>query len=238
MNPENPAGMPEPDNFNYKIILSRRRTLSIIVSPDKGVIVKAPLRTPVSAIKRFVAEKSEWIRKTLAGFNSLIRIDSSDGYTDGDQILLFGRYHILKLNHAAEYYVKLPENGIIDAGYAKSNDPVLIRAMLERWFRHIATQRLTPKFREIVARYSDYGFKPSSFSVRYMKKRWGSCSSTGKIAISYDLIRLDEVYAEYVIIHELCHLRHHNHSAEYYNLLSEVYPGWKAVRKELRKYMR
>ena len=72
MNPENPAGMPEPDNFNYKIILSRRRTLSIIVSPDKGVIVKAPLRTPVSAIKRFVAEKSEWIRKTLAGFNSLI----------------------------------------------------------------------------------------------------------------------------------------------------------------------
>lgn len=227
-----------PQNFNYKIILSRRRTISIIVSPDQGVIVKAPLRTPSDIIRRFVTEKSEWIRKTLEGFNSLIRIDSSEGYKDGDQILLFGKYHTLKLHPAAEYYVRLPDNGIIDAGYAKSNDPVLIRAMLEKWFRVIAIKRLTPKFRELLARYGDYGFKPSAFSVRYMKKRWGSCSSKGKIAISYDLIRLDEVYAEYVIIHELCHLRHHNHSAEYYRLLSEIHPGWKDVRKELRKYIR
>jgi predicted metal-dependent hydrolase len=71
-----------------------------------------------------------------------------------------------------------------------------------------------------------------------MKKRWGSCSSKGKIAISYDLIRLDEIYAEYVIIHELCHLKHHNHSSNYYNLLSEVYPEWKKVREELKKYVR
>ncbi|HOW08973.1 MAG TPA: SprT family zinc-dependent metalloprotease [Bacteroidales bacterium] len=226
-------------NIDYKIILSRRRTISIIVSPDKGVIVKAPFRTPSHAIRRFVTEKSEWISKTLEGFNSLIRIDSSEGYKDGDQILLFGKYHTLRLHQATEYYVSLPDNGrIIEAGYAKSNDPVLIRALLERWFKVIAAKKLNGKFRELVARYSDYGFKPSAFSVRYMKKRWGSCSSKGRIAISYDLIRLDEVYAEYVIIHELCHLRHHNHSAEYYRLLSEVYPGWKDVRKELRRYLR
>jgi predicted metal-dependent hydrolase len=71
-----------------------------------------------------------------------------------------------------------------------------------------------------------------------MKKRWGSCSSKGKIAISYDLIRLDEIYAEYVIIHELCHLKHHNHSANYYKLLSEVYPNWKKVKGELKKFIR
>jgi len=225
-------------NFDYKIILSRRRTISIIVSPDKGVIVKAPLRTPADAIRKFVSEKSEWIRKTLEGFNSLKKIDSSEGYYDGDRILLYGRYHRLKLHPAKEYYVKLSDDDTIEAGYAGSNDPVLIRAMLERWFRLIAQKRLTPKFRELLTKYSDYGFKPSAFSVRHMKKRWGSCSSKGKIAISYDLIRLDEVYAEYVIVNELCHLRHHNHSAEYYALLSEVYPGWKDVRKELQRYLR
>lgn len=230
--------MPDPVNINYKIILSRRRTISIIVSPDKGVIVKAPYRTPADAIKRFVAEKSGWINKTLEGFNTLKRIDSTEGYHDGDSILLFGRYHRLKLLQAKEYYVRLSDNNSIEAGYAGSNDPVLIRAMLEKWFRFIAQKRLTLKFSELLTKYSDYAFKPSAFSVRYMKKRWGSCSSRGKIAISYDLIRLDEVYAEYVIIHELCHLRHHNHSAEYYKLLSEVYPGWKALRTELQKYLR
>jgi len=236
--PENSTLMTEIQNFDYKIILSRRRTISITVSPDKGIIVKAPLRTPVETIKRFVAEKSGWIRKTLDGFGSLKRIDSNEGYHDGDNILLFGRYHKLKLLPATEYYVKLPEDNVIEAGYAGSDNPVLIKAMLEKWFRLIAQKRLTPKFRELLTKYYKYGFKPSAFSVRYMKKRWGSCSSNGKIAISYDLIRLDEVYAEYVMIHELCHMKHHNHSAEYYGLLSEVYPGWKEIRKDLQRYIR
>jgi len=225
-------------DFRYRIIFSRRRTISIIVSPDSGVVVKAPYRTPVRSIDRFVSEKSAWINRTLKKFDSLVRIDGHKGFSDGDSILLFGRDHKLKLFQSDDYSVRLGVDDSIEAGFNIDNNPLIIKSMLESWFKFIARGRMTNKFREILIRYKDYGFNPTGFVVRTMKKRWGSCSSKGKIAVSYDLIRLDEVYGEYVIIHELCHLKHHNHSANYYKLLSEVYPGWKKVREELKKYVR
>jgi len=230
--------MQSTDDFKYRIVFSRRRTISINISPDRGVVVKAPYMTPAGIIKRFVNEKSGWIEKTLDGFNSLKRIDSKKGYSDGDTLLLFGKEFKLLLYKSDKYSVRTGENNTIEAGYFNDSNPLIIRAMLEGWFKFIAQDKIARKFREILVKYSDYGFKPTELVVRTMKKRWGSCSSKGKIAISYDLIRLDEIYAEYVIIHELCHLKHHNHSANFYNLLSQVFPNWKKVREELKQYIR
>ncbi|HCU21026.1 MAG TPA: M48 family peptidase, partial [Bacteroidales bacterium] len=67
--------------------------------------------------------------------------------------------------------------------------------------------------------------------------RWGSCSNKGKITLSSELIRLSDRYIEYVIVHELCHLKQHNHGPKYYGLLSELYPDWKRARKEMKAYI-
>ena len=233
-----PLQIQSAGDFQYRIIFSRRRTISIIIGPDYGVVVKAPYMTPVGTIRRFVIEKSGWITKTLNGFNSLKRLDKVKGYSDGDSILLYGKEYKLRLFKSDKYSVRTTDDNKIEAGYSNDNNPLLIRAMLEGWFKFIAQGKIAGKFREILAKNSNYGFRPTDFVVRTMKKRWGSCSSKGKIAISYDLIRLDEVYTEYVIIHELCHLKHHDHSANFYVLLSEVYPDWKKVRAELKRYIR
>jgi predicted metal-dependent hydrolase len=225
-------------DIRYRIIFSRRRTISIIISPDYGVVVKAPYMTTVGTVRRFVNEKSAWILKTLNGFNSLKRLDQVKGYSEGDSILLYGKEYKLRLFKSDKYSVRTTDDNTIEAGYSKDDNPLIIRAMLEEWFKHIAQDKIRLKFREILLKYSKYGFRPTDLVIRTMKKRWGSCSSKGKIAISYDLIRLDEIFAEYVIIHELCHLKHHNHSSNYYKLLSEVYPDWKKVRGELKKYIR
>lgn len=230
--------MQRTDSFQYKILFSRRRTISIFVSPDKGVVVKAPYRTPVGTIKKFVNEKSAWISKTLEGFNSLIKIDNPAGYGDGDTLLLFGRPHRLKLHRTDNYSVRLRDNDTIEVYLKGENNPLLIRAMLESWFNYIAQNILADKFREILIRLRTYGFSPSYFIVRKMKKRWGRCSPNGKIAVSYDLIRLDEKYSEYVIIHELCHLKHHNHGSGFYALLADICPDWKNLRTELKRYIR
>ena len=230
--------MQSTSDLKYKIDFSRRRTLSIIVSPDKGVLVKAPYRTPAKTIERFVNEKSDWINKTLYKFNSLVRIDNNAGYRDGDSFLLFGREHKLKLTNSNNYSVRLGDNNTIEAGFNKDNNPLIIKSMLESWLKYIARNKLSVIYRETLLKYRYYGFQPGGFTVRTMKTRWGTCSSRGKIALSYDLIRLDDVYIEYVIIHELCHLRHHNHGADFYKLLSELYPNWKPVREGLKKYIR
>ncbi len=230
--------MQNAGDFQYKIIYSQRRTISINIGPDHGVVVKAPYLTSADSIRKFVTQKSDWIIKTLNKFNTLVRLDNRNGYSDGDSILLFGREHKLKLVQSDKYSVRLGNNDTIEAGYNKDNNPLIIRALLEDWFKSVARRNLTIQFRETLVKYKDHGFLPAGFIVRTMKTRWGSCSSKGRIAISYDLIRLDEIYGEYVIIHELCHLKHHNHSANYYKLLSEVYPNWKTVRGELKKYIR
>jgi hypothetical protein len=224
--------------IEYRVLFSRRRTLSIHVIPFHGVIVKAPYTTSLKSIERFISQKTEWITSCLDSFKTLVRIDNQKGYSDGDHILLFGESHMLRLLQAKNYSLRLKEGRIIEIGHPDNNDPLLIRAILEKWFKTIAVKELTLRFSHAVVKYKKYGFSPSGFAVSTMKKRWGSCSSKGKIAISYDLIRLKGIYADYVIAHELCHLVHHNHSQNYYRLLTDVYPGWKNVRQELRKYIR
>lgn len=225
-------------NFTYKISFSRRRTLSIIVSPGKGVVVRAPYRTPVKTIEKFVNEKSEWIKKSMRRFDMLTRIDTPAGYRDGDPVLLFGKEFKLKLRSSDIYGVRLGDNGTIEASFNKDDNPLTIKLLLEDWFKFVAKDKLTSLFREILVKYKEEGFQPSGFAVKKMRSRWGTCSSKGKIALSYDLVKLDEIYTEYVILHELCHLKHHNHGAGFYKLLSEVYPQWKTVREGLKKYIR
>jgi predicted metal-dependent hydrolase len=94
------------------------------------------------------------------------------------------------------------------------------------------------KFREVIGKFSRFGFRPAGFAIRSMKRRWGSCSSKGKITLSTELIKVPERWTEYVILHELCHLIHHNHGQKYYELLSEVCPEWKNIREEMKSYVR
>ena len=224
--------------FQYKTIFSRRQTISIIVSPDKGVIVKAPYRTPAKTIDRFVTEKSEWIRKALDKFSTLIRLDKPEGYSDGDTLLLFGKEHTLRLIRGNRYSVKLGRDNTIEVSWSDNNNPLLIREILEDWFSFIARQQLPGEFREVMLKHIDHGLNPTGFKVRKMKTRWGSCSSKGGIALSYDLIRLNRECREYVMVHELCHLRHHDHGKGFYDLLTDLYPGWKEIRAEIRRHIR
>lgn len=225
-------------DIHYTIKYSYRRTISIVVIPEKGVTVRAPFRTSKRTIEKFVNEKSLWIIRCLENFKSLQKIDNRNGYSDGDQVMLYGDFYRLRLISSDRFNVRLKDNKTIELEFNQNNDPLLIKELLDQWFRFIATRELTSRFRELLAKYDKYGFKPTGFSVRKMKKRWGSCSSRGRIGISYDLIRLNKKFSDYVIAHELCHLRHHDHSANYYRLLSEVYPEWRKVREELKEYLR
>lgn len=225
-------------HIQYRLDYSRRRTLSIIVSPEKGVVVKAPFHTSVRTVEKFVNAKSEWIARSLRKFDSMVRIDKKEGYSDGDSFLLFGKYHKLLIRNGDKFSVRHGENDNILITVRNETNPLVIKSLLENWLIYVARNELKASFRETLMKYINYGFSPTGFIVRRMRTRWGTCSSKGKIALSSDLIRLDKIYSEYVIIHELCHLRHHNHGAGFYSLLSELYPEWRAVRGGLKRYIR
>jgi predicted metal-dependent hydrolase len=220
--------------IDYKVVFSKRRSISITVSPDKGVVVRAPYRASIKTIDKFVNDKADWIKKHTENYSGITRINHGKSYTDGEIQLFMGREYTLRISDSTQPFVNLHDN-IIEAGTGGNEGRV--RMLLERWYMTEAEKIISAKMNEIISRYRDFEFSPSKLVVRKLKSRWGSCTLKGKVTISSELVKLGEHFTEYVIIHELCHLRYHNHGKEFYKLLGELVPDYKTVRKNLRMYI-
>lgn len=226
----------EDQIIDYKIIYSRRRSIGISVGPESGVVVRAPYRTSVKTINNLVLSKSGWIKKHLENYKKATKINSKRIYIDGESVLFRGKEYPVRITEGKTNSIRLSENNI-EVGLKDISESSMAGSMLEKWYKRNAEEFFRKKFKEILIRF-DNNFKPAELSVRTLKRRWGSCTSKGKITLSSELIKLDDIYLEYVILHELCHLVHHDHGKEFYNLLTKVFPDWKRRRSELRNYIR
>ena len=223
-------------SIEYSIVYSRRRSIGISVGPDSGVTVRAPYRTSLKAIEKLVNAKSGWIRKHQLNFKSSVRINHLK-IQNGSKVLFRGKEYSIAIVSSDSNYLKLLEESI-EIGLKNIEETEKARSILEIWNRRYAENVFRKKFDEILIRFQNYNFRPAELAIRSLKRRWGSCTSKGKITLSTELLKLDDIYLEYVILHELCHLKHHNHGKEFYRLLSEVFPDWKQKRSELKRYIR
>jgi hypothetical protein len=223
--------------IEFKVVYSRRRTLGISVLPDSSIVVRVPYRTSDKTIRRIVQEKASWIIKHRDQFRARDNSKLNRIYTQGENHLFRGRESYLKIEKSTRSYIRFSDD-VIEMGLRKPEDPDAVKKLLYKGYLSEAKTTFPELINIILQKYEDQNFKPSGLKIRSMKRRWGSCSFKGIITLSTELIKLPDLYTEYVIIHELCHLKHHNHGAKYYELLSELFPEWKSVRKDLRKYIR
>jgi predicted metal-dependent hydrolase len=222
--------------IEFKVVYSSRRSLGISVLPDSSVIVRVPNHTSDKTISRIVNEKASWIIKHRDNY---IRQDKSKLkriYADGEVHLFRGSESVLKVEKSTKSYIKFYDS-TIELGLNKPGDAGTIKRLLYKGYKNEAMLLFPVILTSILKKHEDRMFKPASLVIRTMKRRWGSCSNKGVITLSTELIKLPDLYIEYVVVHELCHLKHHNHGARYYELLSELFPEWKTVRKELRRYI-
>jgi predicted metal-dependent hydrolase len=223
-------------NIEFRIVYSRRRTLGISILPDASVIVRAPNRTPLKTISRIIQEKSAWIIKHRDGYMQKEKKKLNSSLITGEKQLFRGKECVLYIFQSKKPVVRFNEN-TIEIGLEKVDDQQAIRRLLYSGYKLEASVIYPEMLNKVLKTYEKHMFKPIGLIIRTMKSRWGSCSKKGFITLSTELIKLPDIYIEYVIIHELCHLKHHNHGKEYYNLLSELFPDWKKVRKDLREYI-
>lgn len=221
--------------FNYRIIKSNRRTIGITVSPETGVTVRVPVRASEADIMRFIESRSGWIDTHLKRFEKLIRLDD-DNYTDGSPLYFRGKQYRLKVTESNRYGVKI-SGDTIEVTTAGSAWTEKIKYLIEKWYRRNAGDVIQKSFEAILLQYREANFSPARLTIRKMKRKWGSCSSKGRITINPVLIKLDDELHKYVILHELCHLIHPNHGKEFYNLLGSLCPAWKNHRNILRQYI-
>lgn len=223
-------------NIEFRIVYSRRRTIGISILPDASVIVRVPYHTPLKTINRIIQEKSPWIIKHRDSYQRKEKKKLNSSLIAGEKQLFRGKECVLHIFQSKKPVVRFNEN-TIEIGVDKVDDQHSIRRLLYTGYKTEASVIYPEMLNKALKIHENQMFKPIGLIIRTMKSRWGSCSRKGMITLSTELIKLPDIYIEYVIIHELCHLKHHNHGKEYYNLLSELFPDWKKVRKDLRQYI-
>jgi predicted metal-dependent hydrolase len=224
------------ENIEFKVIYSGRRSIGISVLPDSSVIVRVPYLTSYKTISRIVTEKSGWVLKHRDNYRRLDNNSINRSYTSGETHLFRGNESVLRIEKSGRSYARFYD-GTIELGTDKTDDAQLIKRLLYKGYKNEALILFPELMNKVLREHENQMFKPTGLVIRTMKRRWGSCSNKGVITLSTELIKLSDLYIEYVITHELCHLKHHNHGPHFYRLLSEVFPEWKIVRKELRKYI-
>jgi predicted metal-dependent hydrolase len=219
--------------MEFEITYSKRRTLAISILPDASVIVRAPYRTSQAAIERLIANKRTWINKHVENIKKRMETSSVLSFSNRSLHPFKGKRLELNICNSRKRFVKFNDE-TIDIGLEDPENEMIVAKILKQAYRAEAEKVLPEMFYEIINSYNNYNFKPSELVIRTMKRRWGSCSTKNKITLNAELIKLGEKYIRYVIIHELCHLHHHNHGKFFYRLFSEFYADWKTIRKEMR----
>lgn len=213
--------------MEYNVVRSKRRSISIHVGPD-GVTVKAPHRVKDDFIEDFVNSNMGWVVKQTSKYDSHRKKSHEMGmYVTA--VPYMGSMKELELKDA-RVMERMSMSG--DKFVATVKDVGNVRKLYTKWLRKNA-----PKiFSDRVEKYKGVvGVEPSTISVRNQRTRWGSASGKGALSFNLNLIKAPMSVIDYVVVHELSHLRVRDHSKKFWKLVESVMPDYNESRKWLRK---
>lgn len=230
--------MTEAIKFGSKTICflleySNRKSLGITVTPEMEVLVKAPIDTSIEVVKEKIMKKAPWIIKQLSFFLSFHPKTPERKYISGETHLYLGRQYRLQIQVGNEESVKLKGKFIEVTTREKSK----AKDLLNHWYLQHARTKFHAIAEPLIDKFKKYEVVPSSIVLREMPTRWGSCTPKGKIILNPELIKAPKACIEYVIIHELCHLVHHDHTQKFIDLQTKEMKDWEKWKMKLEKLL-
>lgn len=222
--------------FHIRYSARRRKSITIRIDRHGAVICAAPKRTPRSRIIELMKRRSDWITRHLAQFEARASALPPLQYAHGERHFYMGRALPLAIDRGTSRRASIQkEEGCIRI-VSNDTNTEKIRAILLKWYRRQAHQIFLERMRTVIARipWLEDGKMPE-LRIRAMKSRWGSCSVHGVITLNLHLIKAPIEQLDYVIAHELCHLREHNHGPRFYALLEEQMPEWRSLKRALEE---
>ncbi len=221
--------------ISVRLVYSKRRTLALYVYPDKRVELKVPSRCPAREIDSFLQTKVDWILRKQDYFNSIPQ-PVLPSFADGAEHQFMGQPYRLILVEASRPSVSKLQDSIL-LGLPDPGNPDKVRSAFESWLRTMAIEDFTVRLQQLYKPLARLGLPKPRLTVRKMKARWGSCSRSGDICLNSLLVQKPEAAIDYVITHELCHLREFSHSKRFYALLDRVMPDWRAAERLLGDHL-
>lgn len=216
--------------IHYVLRRSSRKTLAIAVHPDGRVTVRAPTGTSGAIADARVVGRGAWIlkqqRRVRHGHEHPKR-----RYVSGASVHLMGRELMLRVRKARATTITL------DRPYLRVATPDTREACVERivreWQRSLARDRFLAALARLTPLVRGRTSAPPVWRLVDMKQRWGSCSRRGMLSLNPQLIEHPAGCIEYVVLHELCHLKHLGHGREFRSLLGRLLPEWKRWKRRL-----
>ena len=211
----------------------RRKTVAFSVIEEQVRIV-VPKRLSEKRIQQLIQRKTPWIRRKLQIQSTIPPVRSKE-YVSGESFTYMGRNYRLKVLEGSADGVKL-ENGQLVVRIPKNiqgkKKTDRVEKQLKHWYINHAQEKMTEKTR----RYAEIlGVKPDTVAVRDYKSRWGSCSVKGEIKYNWKIIIAPNHIIDYVVVHELSHMRHPNHSRDFWRYVGRVIPDYRECREWLKE---
>lgn len=220
------------NDISYEVVRSRRSTADIVIERDGRVLVRAPEWVDDEQVENIVESKYYWIYKALAEWRDLNATRIVREYKNGEGFLYLGRGYRLLLVHDQTEPLLL-KNGrftlrrdLVDSGEITSAKTAFRDYYISRGLERIGLRvaYFAPKV----------GVEPSGLDVRELGNRWASCSPSGKLAFHWKCMMAPQTIIDYIVVHELCHFHHRDHTDTFWNEVDKVMPTYRERKTWLR----
>lgn len=210
-------------------VSGRARRLSVRVYPGGRVEVVVPPGASPAAVQKFVGTHRQWIHRRVADLSTAAAVDDSRPVSI--KLPAIARHYAVEYEHAAGpgARVRVAGESLIIVRGPLHNDRA-ITAALRDWLAQLAQEQLGGDLARVAA---EGGFRYARAQVRRQRTRWGSCSASGTISLNVCLLFLRAPVVRYLLVHELCHTRHMNHSARFWSLVESLEPDYRDLDREL-----
>lgn len=209
--------------INYSVIYKNKKNISVKINGNKEICVYAPIGISYDYIEELLKSKENWIIKNIK------KVDINN-LNDGTYIIYRGRK-----------FLKIVEESIIEE-IVKKDDLIIIRSrstdilyvndLISRWYLKNANNVILNRVNTLSSKYN---MLPSKVLIRNQKSRWGSCNSRREIRLNWRLVLMPDDVMDYIIIHELCHLKHLNHSNSFWSLVHKLDPDFQVSKEWLKE---
>ena len=222
-------------SIDYSWCHTRRRTLGITVRADKSVLVRLPLRTSVKDVRKFVTSRAEWVLKVWKKLDKRLP-QHQQYYSRGAEFTYLGETIRLEFSKGTDQTLQL-HNGLLLLTTPDIPSEDTVRRMITDWFRKQAEDLVKERSIECHKLMQAEDIPLPSITIRSMKTRWGSYSyQTKRISLSLNLIRMPLTCLDYVIIHELCHVKIRHHGPDFWRMVSRYCPNYLTERRLLKQF--
>ena len=207
------------------------RCKTATIKVEAGVVaVVVPRTLAEERIKKLLDDKKLWIQQKIA-LHPQAQVTTEKEYVSGEAFSYLGRNYRLKVTEGELTPIKLVQGRLTISAPKGTSESKLIKYALISWFR----RRAELKLREKIIRYSPIvGVETNGYKVKEFQSRWGSCTPRGRVDFNWKIIMAPNRVVDYVVVHELCHLKQHDHSPQFWKLVESIMPDYAECKEWLR----